>query len=172
MNIFCAVLGGVLLLFGRRLYWLAIGVLGFLTGFELGEQWFSDEQAVLQLLVAVAAGVVGAVFAGFFQRVAFALAGFFAGGFVGLVVAGSLEFASNPTLIAFVVAGVIGAVLASLVMDWALITLTSLAGAGAVVLAFEQPPAMSGLIALALTVVGIVVQARQLESSQQEAGPN
>ena len=171
MDIFCAVLGGALLLFGRRLYWLAIGVLGFLVGFELGEQWLVESQAWLRILIALAAGILGAVFAGFFQRVAFAVAGFFGGGYVGLAAAESFNLASNPTLILFVVAGVLGAVLATLIMDWALIILTSLAGAGAVVLAFAQPPAISGLLILVLAAVGIVVQSRDMAPQQQRQEP-
>ena len=169
MNLFSAILGAALLLLGRRLYWVAIGVLGFLMGAQLAEQWLAADQVMLRVLVAVCAGVLGAFVAVAFQRVAFALAGFFAAGYLALGVAESFELESNLALISFAVAGILGAIVASLLMDWAIITLTSLAGASAIALALNLSPAATFITFLVLAIIGIIFQSRAMESDTEHA---
>jgi hypothetical protein len=66
------------------------------------------------------------------------------------------------------VAGVVGAIIAALIMNWAIILISSLVGAGAVVdaLALEQP--MNIIVFLVLATVGIVVQAKLLPQPKEK----
>src|SRR5262245_42282049 len=80
------VLGVVLLLFGRPLYWAFVAIAGFLVGMALANHWLADQQAWIRIIVAVAAGIIGAVLGIFIQRLAFAIGGFFAGGYLALAV--------------------------------------------------------------------------------------
>ena len=82
MQLLHAILGALILFFGRRLYWLAVGVLGFLMGVQLAAELLAEAQLVVQLLAAVAAGILGATLAVVFQRVAFAIGGFLAGAYL------------------------------------------------------------------------------------------
>src|SRR6185503_10713713 len=74
-----ALVGVALLVAGRRLFWLAVGALGFIAGYQAMERWGTGLPHSAALVVAVAVGVVGLVLAIFVQRVAVALAGFFLG---------------------------------------------------------------------------------------------
>ena len=83
-------------------------------------------------LVALLGGILGAVLSMPFQRIAFSIGGLFAGGYLGLVLARAAGLPGEP-LVWFVIGAILGAIVAALVMDWAIIVLSSLAGAAAVV---------------------------------------
>ncbi len=72
-------LGIVVLLFGRSLYWAFIAIAGFLVGMALANEWLADKSEWIRILAAVGAGLLGAVVGILVQRLAFAIGGFFAG---------------------------------------------------------------------------------------------
>jgi hypothetical protein len=150
--------GVALLIAGRRLFWLFVGLVGFVTVYR----WFAPAHGTMASggwLLALLAGVVGILLAIFLQRVAVALAGFFAGGWFAAQLLG-LHMA-NPRggdLLIFVVAGVIAALLAIALFDLALIVLSSLAGADLVVAALHPGPGSARLLLIVLAVAGIAVQ--------------
>lgn len=154
--------GVALLIAGRRLFWLFVGLVGFVTVYR----WFAPAHGTMASggwLLAALAGVVGILLAIFLQRVAVALAGFFAGGWFAAQLLG-LHFGlqmTNPRggdLLTFVVAGVIAALLAIALFDLALIVLSSLAGADLVVAAMHPGPGSARLLLIVLAVAGIAVQ--------------
>jgi len=152
------VAGALLLLTGRKLFWLFIAITGFFVGVEVARDLFADQPEWVTWVFAVGAGVIGAVLAMLFERVAFALAGLYAGGFVAMLLTDQLGL-NLPDLGVFLVGGVIGAVLATLVMDWAIIVLSSLVGAGMIVDALGLDSLAAAIAAGAMATVGIVVQA-------------
>lgn len=164
MQIVNVVLGAILLFFGRTLYWVFVGIAGFLLGMTLADTYLQSQSEGVQLLAALAAGVIGALVAVFAQRLAFAVGGFFAGGYIALRIAAHFGATPDDT-IWFVVGGVIGAIVAAMVMDWAIIALSSLAGAAAIVsglTGMNLDANVQSLLFVGLTVVGIVVQGRRL----------
>ena len=80
-------LGTVMLTTGRRLYWLFLGMLGFVFAFDLADRVIHGQPYDVKLVFAVAAGVLGAGLAIFLQKFAILASGFLAGGylFVGLM---------------------------------------------------------------------------------------
>ena len=154
-------LGIVVLLFGRSLYWLFVAIAGFLIGMAMANVWMRGQEDWVRLLVGVGAGVLGAIIGIFVQRLAFAIGGFFAGGYFAVAVAARFGLAGDPNVWA-VAGGLIGAILAALLMDWAIIVLSSLAGAAAIMSPFQPKldPRVSAGIYLALVAVGIIFQAR------------
>jgi len=153
------VAGAVLLLLGRRLFWLFVAIAGFYLGFEVARTLAAGQPAWLLWTIAIGAGLIGAVVAMLLQRVGFALGGFYAGGYIALL---AVERFAPGTIgvAAFVIGGVIGAVLAAFLMDWAIIVLSCLVGAALVVPALGLQPLMSALVYAGLVAVGIVVQAQ------------
>lgn len=156
--------GGLLLVIGRKLFWLYVGILGFVAGLTASERLFHVQPEWVQLLVGIALGIIGALLAYFFQEIAIAVAGFFAGAY--LASSFSTMLAVNPgqtgdvlTWILFIVGGLLGAFLAVMVFDWALIVLTSVTGAMLVVegLSIAAPWAFWSMVGLA--VVGVIIQA-------------
>jgi hypothetical protein len=159
MQIVTMGLGLLLLVLGRKLFWLGVAVLGFLLGMACAEALLVDQPTWVMLLVGLGAGLLGGLLAILAQRVAFACAGCYAGAYLALLAAPAFGFGSHRTLWC-VAGGVIGAVLATLLIDWALIALTSFAGASAIVDAGSLSATTAALSFVGLTVVGMAVQAR------------
>ncbi|MBW8874493.1 MAG: hypothetical protein JF614_05980 [Acidobacteria bacterium] len=155
--IFLLLAGAALLLAGRRLFWLFVGLVGFFTVY----QWFEPYGAApnVRLLVAVLAGVVGIFLAIFLQKVAVALAGFFVGGwFVAQLLGLHMAHPRGMDLVIFAVAGILAAILAVKVFDLALVLLSSLAGAGLIADALHPAPHLGQILILVLFGVGVAVQ--------------
>jgi hypothetical protein len=158
------VVGAALLLFGRRLYWLFVAGAGFVIGATLAAELLQNQPAWMQLLVAVAAGLVGLVLALLLQRVAVGIAGFVAGGYaLASVVSAIAGLGTGTYWVLFVVGGIAGAVLVTMFFVWALIILSSLMGAGLIseVVPVGQP--WNLLIYLGLAALGVLVQAGLIE---------
>jgi hypothetical protein len=157
-------LGLILLVSGRKLFWLCVAAVGFLVGMELSGVLLADHPRWLTLLIGLGAGLLGAILAVLAQRVAFSLAGFYAGAYLALVAAHAFGTGGNSPVV-FLVGGLIGALLAALIMDWAILVLSCLAGAGAIVEAAGLGQPTGVLVLAALAVAGILVQTRLLTRS-------
>jgi hypothetical protein len=161
-----ALLAGILLLFfGRRLFWLFVGVIGFMAGWYLALGGWRHAPAGGRLLLALVAGLLGVLLAIFLQKVAVALAGFFVGAFLVADLFGwQLPPLRPGEQLVLLVAGVVAAVLALVLFDLALILYSAIAGAGLIV--HHAPLHLGGdgrlLLLVVLAAVGAAVQARWL----------
>lgn len=152
--------GLALLLAGRRIFWLVLGVLGFLFGFDFATQVLGLDSRGLGLLIALLAGVVGVFVAVFIQRLAVALAGFLIGGYLTLTVLGAeVTSLAASDLLAFILGGILAAFLAVWLFEAALILLSSVAGAALVSGMADFQPGGTSLAFFLLVVVGLAVQA-------------
>ena len=75
------VVGVAMLFLGRKLFWLLVGVIGFLIGLMVATDLFQAQPEWIILLVALVGGVIGALLALFVQNIAVAAAGFLLGGY-------------------------------------------------------------------------------------------
>jgi MFS family permease len=155
------IIAGILALtLGRRLFWLFVGVVGFVVGITLAPQFLPAEPAWLTLVIAIAIGLLGALLAVFVQTVAIALAGFIGGGYIAMSL---LSMAVGETgrlaWVAFVVGGILGVILVTALFDYALIILSSLVGAGLIVQAVDLRPLFAALLFVVLFVAGAGIQA-------------
>jgi hypothetical protein len=141
--------------------------MGFLVGMELAGIFFFNRPFWVILLVAIIAGLLGAVIAVFAQRIAFALAGFFAGGYLVLM-AGQLFGTYSANELFFMIGGITGALLTAVFMDWAIIMLSCLAGAGMIsnALAFGKFPGL--IVFFFLVGAGIFIQGRWMKEAGRE----
>lgn len=169
MRIVDAVLGLIVLLFGRPLYWAFVGIVGFLIGLVLAEEFLAGQQRWLQLLAALGAGVLGALLAVIALRVGFAVAGLLAGGHLAATWISPLA-GSGSHLLWFAIGAVVGAILAAWVMDWAIIVLSSLVGAGTIVDAFDWAPETEGWAFVILVTFGILAQANMMNRRETATG--
>lgn len=162
--------GLLLLCFGRRLFWVFVGAFGFLAGVQIAAQVARAQPEWLLLLIAAGLGIVGAVLAIVLQRVAVAVAGWFAGGWLAIRLVLALGWQADSTLwIAFIVGAVLAAVLVSLLFDWALIVLSALTGAILVSNALPWGQPAGAIAAAVLFALGALMQARGLERPAQLA---
>jgi hypothetical protein len=168
MSIINLLVGTLLVFFGRTLYWAFVAIAGFLVGLELAAVFLADQTELVRLFAALLGGVLGALLGVIAQRIAFSIGGLFAGGYLGLVLARSADIPGEP-LVWFVVGGILGAIIAAMVMDWAIIGLSSLVGAAAIVDQFALDASLATFLVIAITAIGIVVQGRRLRTRDRES---
>ena len=160
------VLGGALLLFGRRLYWLLAATMGFVAGLYLADLFLPNEPQSTGLIIAAALAFGGAILMVLFQKALIAVVGFLAGG-IGLYL---LMTSLTTNLITetwmaasvFLVGGAIGAVLLHRLFDLGLIILSAVIGAYVTVAGLGTLLTLTGgaysISLVLLIIVGIVVQ--------------
>jgi hypothetical protein len=148
---------------GRKLYWLFVGVVGFSLGMILATLFFPSESELVLLVIALAAGMIGAILALLLQRLAVGMAGFLAGGYILTNLFEVLGWATAwPYWLLFLIGGVISAVFVTVLFDWALILLSSWMGASLLVQIFPMPDWLRIFLYIFLMVIGIGVQAAVL----------
>jgi len=166
-------IGGALLLAGRKLFWLLVGAIGFLVGLEVASRIPFRSELVLILSV-LALGVIFALTAIFLETVAISMAGFLGGGFVLMRIAALFGIDGGPArIVAFVAGGILGVILVVWFFNLTLITISSLAGASMVVNGLSVRHADRPLLFLGLAVLGILIQGFFLlrERPSPKAGP-
>ncbi len=161
--------GLLLLVLGRRLYWLFVAAIGFLYGLELAPRLLPQQSGAMLVIIALVLAVVGALLAGLATKVALGAIGFVAAGGIAALALQHLSIDSGLVVLGvYLIAGLIGAVLFLLLFNAALIVLSSLAGAYLIVLSAEQlrlmSPTFGTALFIVLAVAGIVVQARPWRS--------
>jgi hypothetical protein len=162
-QIISILVGIAVLTLGRKLFWLAVGVVGFILGLSLVVQYMSGQPDWVILITALVAGGIGALLAILAQKVAAGVAGFLLGGYIATWLLQLFELNLNQwTWLFFIIGGILGIILVLSLLELALIVLSSLAGATLIVQATHFSPLVTGLLFLALLVVGIVIQARTL----------
>lgn len=168
------VLAGLgLLTLGRKLFWLFVALVGFEFGFFIAERFFQrSANDLLALGIGVLFGIVAALIAIFLQQLAIYVGGFLAGGTI-LVQLLEMFGLGGPRLenvllvVVFVVGGIIGAVVMMYLFDWALIVLSSLAGAGLLSgVATSNGVGFGLIIFVVLFIIGVVVQAQMMSRSR------
>ena len=177
MAIVNLLLGVVLLLLGRRLFWLFVGVAGFLVGMEIAERFVTGPQG-MKLLIAIAAGILCAVIAIFLQKAAIAIAGFVIGGYITVELLRASALFPNALAgiqgtaisVPYIIGGIIGAVFLFILFDWGLIVLSSLSGASLIVHSITFKSHALPLLFAVLVAIGILVQARMKHRSRAPAG--
>ena len=161
MNIIYIVAGLLLLLFGRKLFWLFVALVGFLVGLFYIPKILPGQTETVVLSISLIAGLLGALLTVLLQKFAVGLAGLAAGGYIALYLLQiiSLDVGEYQWL-AIVAGALLGAVLAGSMYDWALILITS--ASGAVVITQNLPVDMpiSIVVLIALLITGIIAQAR------------
>lgn len=170
VSIFDLILGVVLLVAGRRLFWLLVGAIGFVIGVMLATRFFHGSELTV-VLAGLVLGIIFALLAVFLESVAIGIAGFLGGGYVLLSIAGMLGLDPNNLMswVIFAVGGVIGVILVAVLFSWALITISSLAGASMVVTAFGMTAATAGLIFIGLVIAGVLIQGTAMRREDRAA---
>ena len=168
MTIINALLGAALLFFGRKVFWLFVAGAGFMVGMDFAARILNGPEW-LSIAAGVAVGILAALLAVFVQRFAIGLAGFLGGGYLAMQVLPflNLDYSWIPWA-AFILGGIIGVILVSAFFDWALIILSSLAGA--LLLTGElNLNKMAGLtLMIVIAALGIFVQARELRREKKK----
>jgi len=157
--------GIVLIVLGRKLYWFSVGALGFVAGMYFVPRFIQVQDQWVTLVIALFAGLLMAILAYVLQRLAISIVGFLVGGYLMLVFLDWLKIdTGNYYWIALILGGIIGAIFASILFDWTLIILSSIVGSVLVVqnLPFDLQTMIIGVIFIVLTLVGVAIQSAML----------
>ncbi len=167
MRILGLITGGALLLLGRSLFWLFVAGAGFAAAWQFVPDVLNVQSQILLIGISLAAGLIGALLAIFLQQLAILLAGFVAGGYFLLTVLGIFGVTMGRyNWLPFVIGGLMGALLMAALFQWALIILSSLAGASLVVQSIHLEPTMELLVLIGLFIVGMVIQATSMRGQR------
>ncbi|MBU1045343.1 MAG: hypothetical protein KJ915_13220 [Candidatus Omnitrophica bacterium] len=153
------VLGIVLLMLGRKLFWLFAGMTGFVIGIEYAGLLLPGKSDKVVLIAALICAIIGLILAFVVQKIGLAIAGFLAGGYVSLMLIKELGFqiAWLPWVI-FISGGILGIILILVVFDWALIILSSFIGAFLIIQSTGFNLYLTKILFVILTSIGIITQ--------------
>ena len=170
MAILNILVGAGLLFFGRKVFWLFVAGAGFVAGLSLANRLIKGPESI-SLVIGIVIGILAALLAVFVERFAIGLAGFLVGGYIALQVMPMLNLESSwsTTVLAFIIGGVIGLILVGMFLDWALISLSSLAGAALVTEALKLSSGLGTFVFVILVVIGVLFQARELRGTRRRS---
>ena len=171
-------LGMLLLAFGRRLFWLFVGAVGFVAGARFAERFLPGQPDDVIIIFCLVVGVVCAILAVTLRKAALAVAGFLAGGYLltQLLAAGGqmhFQFAGangdfTPWL-AFLIGGIVGALLMNALFNWTLIVLSSLSGAAIICESLHAAPQITSAVFTGLAILGVLVQSGLVRRRRADA---
>ncbi len=159
--------GLLLLVFGRRLFWLFVGVVGFVGGIRFADRFLQGRPDDFIIMFALVVGLLSAVLAVVLRKAALGAAGFLAGGYLltqGLAVSGqqaaifSNDIGQAAPWITFLVGGLLGAVLMNVLFTWTLILLSSMGGAALVCESLPSSPQITSAAFAILAILGVLIQ--------------
>jgi hypothetical protein len=171
MTLLRILVGIGLLVMGRRLFLLFVGLIGFITGMHLASHFFPGQPEWMIIAIGLMAGVAGALLALLLQWMAVGLAGFLAGGYIVVSVLHVLGSGIRMDWLPFLIGGFLGTILTIFLFDWALIILSSLAGAGLITGTFHVDLWVKTLLFIVLSIAGIVVQFVLMKRRRSPAPP-
>jgi hypothetical protein len=162
MAILSVLIGAGLLFFGRRAYWLFVAAAGFLVGLALANR-FEQAPETVGVVIGLVLGILAALLAVAVQRFAISAAGFLVGGYIALQTLPFFNLEGGwAAVLAFIIGGLIGVILISMFFGWALIALSSLAGAALIVDGLNLEGGLAMVVFIILVVVGFAFQARDM----------
>jgi hypothetical protein len=172
MSILNYILGVILLMAGRKLYWFFTAAAGMVAGIYLGGVVLDAESQGWQIVFAVIGALLGAILAVGLQKLAIGLAGFIAAGYGTIYLWQTLGLpGGNVEWLPFVIGGIVGSILVGLAFEYGLIALTAWAGAALI----SQQLDISGWVGAAaffgLIIAGVVTQAVALVAERRRKRP-
>ncbi len=155
-------LGVSLLIWGRKLFWLFVAAAGFLTGWQIAQAITPNEW--IGIFVGILFAILGALLAVLLQKIAVGVAGFLMGGYILTSVSELFGLQLGLAYWGFfLVGGIGGAILIGVFLDWALIWLSSFAGASLLMGMVPLSGATRILVFVAILFIGVIIQASQIK---------
>lgn len=159
--------GVALLLAGRKLFWFFVAAVGFVAAMELATRFFGSQNQNAVLVGSLVAGAIGAVCAIFVQKIAVSLAGAATGAYLLDQFLRTLPAYPDLGWVFLIAAAIVGALLMAVVFRWALMILTSLAGAHLIGQWLPLPRPWLAAAYAALVVIGVAVQSRKPQAKAE-----
>ncbi len=153
--------GGGLILFGRKLFWFFIGAAGFLGGLSAGQSLLEKQPFWYTWIMGAICAIILVIIVKLLKNIAFGIGGFILGAYLanGLLEIMNLNVGTLHWLI-LIAAGAIGAGLMLTLFDWALVILSSTVGALLISQSIPLKPPASQVIFFGLLILGMMIQIR------------
>ena len=150
---------GLLLLFaGRKLFWLSVGIIGFLVGIDYATALVPSAGGWQVVILPLLFGTLGAIFAIVSEWVTIMLIGFLGGGYflinISSLITGQIQ---SPEWM-FIIGGIVGVLVMFIAFDWALIAISSIVGAVLIVQSFNVDESLQSVLFICGVILGILVQ--------------
>ncbi len=159
MNWIYLVIGIAMLILGRKFFWLFTGGIGFYIGYTLAPKILPSQSENVILIVAVVLGLLGVFLSILVKSAAISIAGFAAGAYVVYSLLPMIKFdLGNYYWLVIIIGGILGAVLAGTMFDWALIILTTACGAMLISTTLNLTFPLSAVVLVVLFLIGLIVQ--------------
>ncbi|MER3522716.1 MAG: hypothetical protein C4326_01270 [Ignavibacteria bacterium] len=162
-------IAGIILLFiGRKVFWLFVGGVVFLLVMDLAPRFVHHRESMI-FYVALGAGLLAAAAGYFFQKVALRVVGLVAGGFFAF--SASEQFMRSialPWWVPVLVGALLGWMILSFLVEWALIVLSSLTGGFLSAGALHLESHSLLIVTIVLAAIGIIVQARNKRGNTKD----
>jgi uncharacterized membrane protein YsdA (DUF1294 family) len=125
----------------------------------LAPKILSNQSENVILVIAVIMGLLGIFLAILIKTAAISIAGFAAGAYIVYSLLPMINFdLGNYYWLVVIVGGVLGAILAGTMFDWALIILTAASGAVLVSQTLDLTYPLSAVVLVVLFLIGLIVQ--------------
>ena len=168
MSIMYYLIGVILLVAGRKLYWFFSAVAGMIAGLYLGAVVLDAGSQGWQIAFAVIGAILGAILAVGLQKLAIGLVGFVAGGYGALFLWQMLGLPDGRIeLLPFILGGILAAVLVAVVFEYGLIALTSWGGATLISRELDLSGWLGAAVFFGLIIAGVVIQAVSLVAERK-----
>ena len=152
-------LGIVLLMLGRKLFWLFSGAIAFVFGVEFIPMILHGQSQYVIWIIALVLSIIAIILAFVVQKIGLGIAGFMAGGYVAMSIVNELGI-NIPWLpwVLFAIGAIIGVVFTLVLFDWALIVLSSLSGSFLIVQVTDFSLPLTKILFVLLVALGIATQ--------------
>jgi hypothetical protein len=164
LSVINIIFGAALLVAGRRLFWLFVMAGGFIAGAQLATNIIEGPEWLI-IIIGLVVGIAFAILARFFKTLAIGIAGFFLGGSILSAIVGTLGVDIN--WITWVIGGVIGVILVSILFDWALIGLSAFGGSALLVQSLNLDGSIRSVAFIVLLIVGVFIQASHMRGQKK-----
>ena len=157
-SLIALIVGGVLLLFGGRYYWLVAGGVGFLFGANLGSAPDGGVITGSAIAMGLLFGLIAAVGSVMVTKFAIGITGFLVGGIFMVRFMEAIGWDLGSTLVAFLIGGMVGFFFVIIAQDWALIFLSVITGAAIILNQLNLDPSSSNFVYIVLVLFGFGFQ--------------
>lgn len=159
MTIFNLMTGLLLLFAGRRFFWISVACIGFIVAYRCTLEIGVPGPVWITWALPLGVGLIGAVVALVYQKLAVILIGFMIGGLVGADLFPLLGVhGERLSWLILPASGLLGAIAMLFIFDWALIVLSSLAGAFVIIPSLGLDNTGGNIAFIILAVLGMIVQ--------------
>ena len=161
MNIANIIVGIILLLLGRKIYFLFVAGIGFIVGVYYAQNYLINLTPMLVIFFGLVIGFIGTLIALFAQNISLVIAGALSGMYIAQVLATYIPFNfGSQGWALWVIGAIVGAGLMIVFFDWAIITLSSLTGSFLIMSSYSYSPLITLIAVAVLTLIGIGIQSR------------